>query len=160
VKLVSQGLLEELAARAAASPRGRAHHNLHASADDRVQRFLVAAMRNSYFRPHRHTTRAELAVLLRGRVTVVLFDERGLVTGRCAVGDGSGNVAYETASGVWHTLIVEADGTTFLEIKEGPYDPASASEFAAWSPPEGDARAAQFLEWARGARPGERAPAL
>jgi cupin fold WbuC family metalloprotein len=158
VKLISQALLEELAARAAASPRGRAHHNLHASNAEPVQRFLVTANRNSYFRPHRHATRAELAVIVRGRVTVLLFDERGLVTERWAVGDASGNLAYETAAGTWHTVIAEADGTTFLEIKEGPYDPASASEFAAWAPPEGDPRAAQFLEWARAARPGEQTP--
>src|SRR5438105_15119271 len=72
VKLLSRTLLDELVAKAAASPRARAHHNLHAGPEDPVQRFVVAARANSYFRPHRHAARAELAVIVRGR-----FDEIG-----------------------------------------------------------------------------------
>ena len=58
MKLFSHGLLGELTTRAAASPRGRAHHNIHEAATDPVQRFFVVANRNSYFRPHRHATRS------------------------------------------------------------------------------------------------------
>ncbi len=158
MKLVSQALLDELAAKAAASPRARAHHNLHTSPEDLVQRFLVVANRDSYFRPHRHTSRAELALLVRGRVDLITFDDEGRVTGRHAVGEGTGNLAYETAPGTWHTLVAARDGTAFLEIKQGPYDPATASEYAGWAPPEGDARVALFLAWARHAAPGDAAP--
>ena len=76
LKLVPHALLDELAARAAASPRARAHHNIHATPADPVQRFLVVAQGDSYFRPHRHTSRSELALLVRGGVDVLLFDER------------------------------------------------------------------------------------
>jgi cupin fold WbuC family metalloprotein len=159
MKLVSRSLLDELAARAAASPRARAHYNLHAAPADAVQRFLVAANHDSYFRPHRHASRAELALVVRGRVDVLVFDADGQVTERHGVGAGSGNLGYETPPGTWHTLVAAADGTTFLEVKEGPYDPASAAEFAAWAPAEGTPQAAQFLAWARRAQPGDRAPA-
>lgn len=158
MKLISQDLLEELASRATASPRGRTHHNLHASNADRVQRYLVVANRDSYFRPHRHTTRAELALIVRGRLDLLAFDADGRVTGRYALGNGCTNIAYENGPGNWHTVIVQDEGTAFFEVKEGPYDPATASEFAAWAPAEGDARAARFLEWLRHAAPGERAP--
>src|ERR1700758_3258824 len=99
VKLLSRALLTELAARAAASPRARAHHNIHATPADLVQRFIVVARPDSYFRPHRHAARAELALLLRGRVEVLTFDERGRVLARYAVGDGTESMAYETAPG-------------------------------------------------------------
>ena len=82
MKLFSHGLLGELTTRAAASPRGRAHHNIHEAATDPVQRFFVVANRNSYFRPHRHLTKSELAMVLRGRFHVLTFDERGTVTAR------------------------------------------------------------------------------
>jgi cupin fold WbuC family metalloprotein len=58
MKLVSTTLLEELEAKAVASPRRRAHYNLHASADDLVQRFIVVFQKDSYVRPHRHTTKS------------------------------------------------------------------------------------------------------
>jgi len=158
VKLISRALLDELTARAAQSPRARAHHTIHASAEDPVQRFLVAALPHSYFRPHRHATRSELAFILRGSFEVVTFDERGVFVARYAVGEGAADLAYETPQGTWHTLLPGAHGGVFLEIKQGPYDPATAEEFASWAPAEGDAAVARFLGWVRGARPGQAAP--
>lgn len=157
MKLFAHGLLDELTTRATASPRGRAHQNIHEAATDPVQRFFVVANRNSYFRPHRHLTKSELALVLRGRFHVVTFDERGTVTGRYAAGDDTASMAYETPRAIWHTLIVDTDGSAFLEVKEGPYDPATASEFAAWAPAEGDAGAPAFLEWVRKAQVGDTA---
>jgi cupin fold WbuC family metalloprotein len=155
MKLFSNAFIEELAAQAAASPRGRAHHNVHASPDDLVQRFFVVANRQSYFRPHRHQTKSELALVLRGTFDIVIFDDSGRVLGRYIAGEHGDNLGYETPRGTWHTLIARADGAAFLEIKEGPYDPLNAAQFAFWAPPEGAAEVPQFLEWLRSAKPGE-----
>lgn len=153
MKLFSTALLDELAARATASSRGRAHHNIHASAGDLVQRFLVVADRRTYFRPHRHLVKSELATLLRGSFDILLFDDAGVVTARHSVGAPA--FAYELPRATWHTLIAGADGCAFLEVKEGPYDPASAAEFAAWAPPEGDPAAPGFHTWLSGAKVGD-----
>jgi cupin fold WbuC family metalloprotein len=158
MKLVPRTLLDELAAKAAASPRARAHYNIHASAADLVQRFLVVARGDSYFRPHRHASRSELALLLRGRVDVLTFDARGRVSARYGVGEGTDSLAYESPQGVWHTVVPATGGGAFLEIKEGPYDPATATEYAAWAPAEGDPAVAQFTAWLRGAQPGDTPP--
>src|SRR5215472_10994914 len=159
LKLVPHTLLDELAARAAASPRRRAHFNIHPTTADPVQRFVVVACGDSYFRPHRHASRSELALLLRGRVDVLTFDERGRVTARHRIGEGTENLAYETPQATWHTVIPGQSGAAFLEIKEGPYDPATSAEFAAWAPAEGNAAVREFQAWLRGAQPGDSAPA-
>jgi len=156
--LLPRTLLDELAAKAAASPRARAHHNIHLTPADLVQRFLVVARGDSYFRPHRHASRSELALLVRGRVDVLTFDERGRVTARYAVGEGTDNIAYETPQATWHTVVPGPGGGAFLEIKEGPYDPATAVEFATWSPAEGDAAVSDFQVWLRVAQPGDAPP--
>ena len=158
MKILPRALLDELTAKAAASPRARAHHAIHATAADPVQRFIVVALRDSYFRPHRHATRAELAVVMRGQFDVVTFAPEGRVLERHAVGDGTASMAYETPEGTWHTLVPGATGGAFLEVKQGPYDPATAAEFAAWAPAEGDASVGPFLLWLRGARPGDTPP--
>ena len=158
LKLVPHALLDELAARATASPRARAHYNIHATPADPVQRFLVVAQGDSYFRPHRHTSRSELALLVRGGVDVLLFDERGRVLARHAVGENADSLAYETAQGVWHTLVPGSAGCAFLEIKEGPYDPATAAQFAEWAPAEGDGAVPAFRSWLRHAQPGDLPP--
>ena len=155
MKLFSRSLLDELTTRATASPRARAHQNIHEAATDPVQRFFVVTNRNSYFRPHRHLTKSELAMVLRGRIHILTFDERGTVTARYSAGDDTASMAYETPRATWHTLVADTDGTAFLEVKEGPYDPATASEFATWAPAEGDPAAPQFLEWVRRAQPGD-----
>jgi cupin fold WbuC family metalloprotein len=158
LKLLPRALLEELATKAEASPRARAHHNIHATPADLVQRFLVVAQGDSYFRPHLHTTRAELALLLRGHVDVLIFDDGGRVLARHAVGADADSFAYETPPGVWHTLVPGAEGCAFLEVKEGPYDPVTAVQFAAWAPPEGDAAVPAFRAWLRQARVGDSPP--
>jgi cupin fold WbuC family metalloprotein len=158
MKLHAASLLDDLAEKAAASPRGRAHHNLHESPADPVQRFFVAAEAATYFRPHRHTTKSELALVLRGMFDVLTFDDAGVVTARYSVGEGCPNIAYETPRLTWHTLVAQDDGSAFFEVKEGPYDPATAAEFAPWAPPEGDARAPAFLAWLRNADIGAKAP--
>ncbi len=157
MKLLTETLLDELTAKAAASPRRRAHHTIHAGAGDLVQRFIVVARSDSYFRPHRHNARAELALLVRGELDVLSFDEAGRVSARYHIGAG-GAFAYETPPRTWHTVVPGERGAAFLEVKEGPYDPATASEFAPWSPAEGDTAAAAFLRWARRAQAGDRVP--
>jgi cupin fold WbuC family metalloprotein len=156
MKILTQALLDELAAKAAAAPRGRAHHTIHASPEDPLQRFFLAAQRHTYFRPHRHHACIELGTVLRGGFDVLTFDDAGQVTARWSIGEGTGNVAFETPRLTWHTLLARSDGSVFLETKPGPYDPATAAEFAAWAPPEGDAAVPALLAWLRAARPGER----
>jgi|SRR5665213_4592130 len=154
MKLFSATLLQGLAAKAATSPRGRAHHNVHASSDDPVQRFFVVANRESYFRPHRHRTKSELALVLRGAFDVLTFDEAGCLLARYVVGEGGDHFGYETPRDTWHTLIARTDGATFLEVKEGPYEQMTAAQFASWAPEEGDTRVPQFMQWLRSAEPG------
>jgi len=158
MKLFSTALLDELTSQAAAQPRLRSHHNIHGSPADLIQRFIVAVQRDSYFRPHRHSARSELAVVIRGQFDLLTFDPQGVVTGRYRVGADTPNMAFEAPQGTWHTLLAATDSAAFLEIKQGPYDPATATEFAPWAPPEGHAAVPAFLQWLRGAQPGSAAP--
>ena len=156
MKILSRALLDELARQAAQSARGRAHHNIHASAADPVQRFLVVADPRSYFRPHRHRTRCELALVLRGGFDVITFEADGTVSGRHACRADGPELGFEVPHDTWHTLLARVEGSAFLEVKEGPYDPATASEFAPWAPPEGSAECASYLGRLASAAPGER----
>ena len=160
MKLISTALLDELAAKAASSPRRRAHHNLHTSPADPVQRFVIVAWRDSYVRPHRHWTKSELVTVIRGQFEMVLFDDTGHITSRHVVGEGTPNIAYELPEGTLHTLLPLTDGAAFLEVKEGPYDPATAAEFALWAPEEGSFGIAQFQNWVSTAPVGSRVPGL
>lgn len=97
--------------------------------------------------------------MIRGRFDLITFNESGVVTARDVVG-GAAGFAYEMPPATWHTLIAQEDAGAFLEVKQGPYDPASAVEFANWAPPEGDASVPDFMQWLRTAPPGAVAPGL
>jgi len=146
MKLIRNDEIDALLTRAATQPRRRAHRNVHESPADPVQRFVVAAKRDSYFRPHRHPGKWEFAIVIRGRFDVVEFDDVGKVLDRRSVGPGAEAAAFEIARGIWHSWIPVEEDSVFVEIKEGPYDAATASEFAAWSPADGSPEAPAFAD--------------
>lgn len=157
MRYIDTAELDTLARQASASPRGRAHLRIHADDADLVQRFFVAADPRSYFRPHRHLGKGELAVVLRGAFDLLLFDAQGRLLSRQRMSAG-GVLAYEAPEATWHTLVVVEEGSLFLEVKQGPYDPATAAEFAHWAPAEGDAGVPGFQAWLGQAHPGDSCP--
>lgn len=145
MKLITAELLHDLIARAGASPRRRMNHNVHTDLSDPVQRLFIAACADSYFRPHRHPSKWELALVISGQLDLLVFDDCARVTARHALGPDAENKAIELPANTWHTWFARTDDAVFFETKEGPFDPATVSEFAPWSPAEGTAEAAEFF---------------
>ena len=90
--------------------------------------------------------KAEFAVVVQGRFDLLVFDDDGRVTRRVPVGPGTDAVGFELPPGVWHSWVPMTDAAVFVEVKEGPYTPRTAAEFAPWSPAEGTPEAALFLD--------------
>ncbi len=155
-KKITDTLLEELDRKAQASPRLRTNHNLHEAPEAPIQRLVVKLRQGTYIRPHRHPQRWELGLVLQGRMDLVLFDDQGTLTERITMTPVRGTLAVELPKAQWHSYIAVSDAATFFEVKEGPYDPATAGEFATWAPAEGDPAAGAFLEWMANAAAGER----
>lgn len=145
LKLITDDLLDRLTAQAADQPRRRSHHNIHESFDDPVQKLLVAATRDSYFRPHRHPDKREFALVLRGQFEIILFDDSGGVSARQRIGDNTGVNGFEIPAATWHCWLVKSDNGIFFEAKQGPYDPKTAAEFAPWAPAEGGSEVQAYL---------------
>ncbi len=145
MKIINSATFNDLLAKAGSSHRKRSNFNIHESSQDRIQRYLVGAKLDSYFRPHRHRSRFELAFVLRGQFDLLLFDDHAVVTARISLGPEREICGFEMPPDIWHTWIPMEDDSIFLEIKEGPYDPGSAAEFASWSPPEGNEEVDGFL---------------
>jgi cupin fold WbuC family metalloprotein len=144
MKLIAPQLIDEMLSRAAASPRLRTHHNLHEVAEDPVQRLWVAVKRDSYFRVHKHPQKWEFSVVVRGLLDVLVFDDNGVIAERIRVGPEGDVLAFELPPNTFHTWLPLSDDSVFFEVKQGPYDPQAAAEFAAWAPAEGTAEAPAF----------------
>jgi cupin fold WbuC family metalloprotein len=148
--LIDRQLIEVLLEKAGQSPRRRTNHNFHTSMEAVCHRFLNVMLRGTYVRPHRHTTppKEEGFLLLEGALDLILFNDAGEVTARHRLGAG-GSYGIDIPAGAWHTLEVISDHAICYEVKPGPWSAATDKDFAAWAPPEGDPRVANYQRsWA------------
>ena len=153
MKRIDHQLLATLSTQAAASPRKRAHHNLHPRLDDKVQRLCIAMEPGTYVRPHRHMQPEtwEILLILSGAVALLIFDDSGRVLERTELAAGGEVAAVEIPANTWHAVASLKTGTVVFEVKQGPYEPIAEANYAPWSPADG--AAAQRLEaWYRTAQ--------
>lgn len=158
--------LAELDRQAAASPRRRMHHNLHASPVEPCQRLINAMRPDSYIRPHRHSDYVtnECLLALRGCFLLIEFDDSGSILAALRMGGPDADLLIaEVPPERWHTVVALQDDCVLFETKSGPYDAGAAKSSAPWAPAEESAEApaylagllAQSLALVEGGRPGE-----
>jgi cupin fold WbuC family metalloprotein len=160
MKHITKQLFDDLTAKAVASPRKRAHHNLHAVLEDPVQRLCVAIEPGTYIRPHRHADPLtwEVFLVLRGSVLFLSFDDSGRVIERIVLAAAGPVHAIEIPAGTWHSVTWLVPGSVFFDVKQGPYKAPMAGNSAAWAPAEGNEACAEFEAWYHTAQPGDTPP--
>ncbi|MFN7677630.1 MAG: WbuC family cupin fold metalloprotein [Cyanobacteriota bacterium] len=150
LRCLDQALFDAVSAEARLSPRLRRNHNLHEE-PELVQRFLNVMQPGTYVRPHRHLRDTpgagfECFVVLQGAMGLLLLTDQGVERQRLRL-DAAGPLrGVQLPEGVFHTLVALAPDTVMLEIKQGPYQPASDKDFLAPFPLEGTP-GAQAQEW-------------
>ena len=104
MKIINEALLNETTGRAKQSPRLRMNYNFHEHLDDPVNRLLNALEPGTYLRPHRHLNpkKDEIFLLLRGRIAVFLFDNKGEITQTQILDPKEGVYGAEIKAGTWH----------------------------------------------------------
>ena len=115
--------MDDLTAKAKASPRLRMNLDLRNSPADGSQRMLNAIEPGSPLPVHRHRSSSETVVCLRGRLQEVFYNEAGEKTEVIELSPGGPVVALNIPIGQWHTVAVLESGTVILECKDGPYEP-------------------------------------
>ena len=121
---ITQAILDELTAKAKASPRLRMNLDLRNSAEDTSQRMLNAIEPGSPLPIHRHQKSSETVVCLRGRLVEEYYDElERICTERIELSPNGPVVALNIPAGQWHTVQALESGTVILECKDGAYEP-------------------------------------
>ena len=144
IKLDAQ-LLDELTAKAKQSLRLRMNYNFHPELSDPVQRLLNALEPWTYIRPHKHVTKEESFVLLRGTVLAVVFNDDGSIRDHFVLNSAAGNLGVEFEENAFHMLTSLESGSVVYEIKEGPFVPHTEASSAPWAPREGTPESRDFL---------------
>lgn len=72
---------------------------------------------------HRHPTKDEPFVILRGRVRVSTYDDEGNVVESCVLCQKEGRYGVDIPKGVWHTIEAMEPDSVIFECKERPFVP-------------------------------------
>ena len=123
MKIINKELLDEITRQAKESPRLRMNYNLHDSLDAKTQKLLNALEPGTILPIHRHPNTTETYLLLRGKLNVILYNDKKEVLETMHLDTANGNYGLDIPAGQWHSIEVLESGTVILEVKDGPYIP-------------------------------------
>ena len=121
MKIIDEGLLNEVSAEAKASARLRMNFNFHQSLEDKCHRFLNAVEPGTVVPIHRHPTKDESFVILRGKVRVTTHNDDGSIIEEVVLCPESDNYGVDIPGGVWHKVESLEENSVIFECKEGPF---------------------------------------
>lgn len=121
--LIDKELLDSVTLQAMACPRLRMNYNFHQSLDEKCHRFLNAVEPGTDVPIHRHPTKDETFVLLRGKVRVTTHNDDGSIKEDIILSPEEGKYGVNIPKGVWHKVESLASSSCFFECKEGPFVP-------------------------------------
>ena len=121
--IIDEQLLNEVSEQAKVSPRLRMNYNFHQSLDEKCHRFLNAVEPGTVVPIHRHPTKDEAFVLLRGKVRVTTHNNDGSIIESIVLNPAEGRYGVNIPKNVWHTLESLEPGSVIFECKEGPFVP-------------------------------------
>ena len=119
--VIDEKVLDALTARAKESPRLRMNYNFHQSLAEKCHRMLNAIEPGSDIPIHRHPTKDESFVVLRGKVRSMTFNDDGSVIESVVLCAEDGRYGVNIPKGVWHKLESLESGSVVFECKEGPF---------------------------------------
>ena len=121
--VIDNALLDEVSFKAKESPRLRMNYNFHQSLEDKCHRMLNAVEPGTEVPIHRHPTKDESFVILRGKVRVTTHNDDGSIIEEVVLSQESGNYGVDIPKNVWHKLESLEPGSAIFECKEGPFVP-------------------------------------
>lgn len=121
--IIDKKLLDRVSEQAKESSRLRMNYNFHQSLDDKCNRFLNAVEPGTVVPIHKHPTKDESFVILRGKVRVTTHNDDGSIKEDVVLSQESGNYGVDIPKNVWHKLESLESGSVIFECKEGPFVP-------------------------------------
>lgn len=119
--IIDTDLLDKVSEQAKTSPRLRMNYNFHQSLDELCHRMLNAVEPGTDIPIHRHPTKDESFVVLRGKVRSTTYNDDGSVIESVVLSQEDGIYGVDIPKGVWHKLESFESGSVIFECKEGPF---------------------------------------
>lgn len=123
MKVIDRELLDEVSRQAKQSDRLRKNYNFHESLEDKCHRMLNAVEPGTLVPIHRHPTKDESFVILRGKVRSTTYNDDGSVIESVVLCHENGVYGVDIPKNVWHRLEAMEPDSVIFECKEGPFVP-------------------------------------
>lgn len=121
--IIDKELLDKVCEQAKVSPRLRMNYNFHQSLDEKCHRFLNAVEPGTEVPIHKHPTKDETFVILRGKVRMTTHRDDGSIIEDVVLCAEEGRYGVNIPKGVWHKLESIEPNSVIFECKEGPFVP-------------------------------------
>ena len=128
MKIIDNGLLDEVSRQATESPRLRMNYNFHDTLEANAQRLLNALEPGTILPIHRHPHTAETYLLLHGKIRVMFYNDKKEETESTLLDPLAGSFGVHIPANQWHTLEVLDSGSVLFEVKDGPYTPLGEND--------------------------------
>jgi len=113
--IIDKKLLDQVSTQAKASPRLRMNYNFHQSLEDKCHRMLNAVEPGTEVPIHRHPTKDESFVVLRGKVKVTTYNDDGTMIESVVLCPEEGLYGGNIPKNVWHNVECLESGSVFFE---------------------------------------------
>ena len=124
--IIDDDLLNRIAGQAKECNRLRMNYNLHESLEAKAQRLFNGLEPGTKLPIHRHVGTSETYILIRGRITVTLFDDNKNVIEVTDLDLSKGKFGIHIPQNTWHGVEVKESETVIFEVKDGPYTPLTS----------------------------------
>lgn len=119
--VIDDNLLNQVSQEAKSSKRLRMNYNFHSSLDEKCHRMLNAVEPGTDVPIHRHPTKDESFVILRGKVRSTTYNDDGSIKESVVLSHEKGVYGVDIPKGVWHKLESLEPNSVIFECKEGPF---------------------------------------
>lgn len=124
-------LFNEIAKKAAESPRLRMNYDLRNDGNEQSQRMLNVLLPGTFVPIHRHPATSETVVCLEGTCIERYYDNEGNETEKFVLSAGSDLIGLQIPAGQFHSLEVPADWkekAVIIEFKAGKFEPTKKED--------------------------------
>ena len=122
--VIDKALLDKVSVQAMNSPRLRMNYNFHQSLEEKCHRMLNAVEPGTVVPIHRHPTKDESFVILRGKVRVTTHNDDGSIIEDVVLSQESGNYGVDIPKNVWHMVEALEAGSVVFYAKRGRLNPS------------------------------------
>lgn len=141
---INENLINQTLQQAKISPRHRQIYKFH-KLKEPVQRMLNAILPNSYTRPHFHSDKPEVFIVLKGKLAAINFNKNGKIIKQEIIKNSGPNFGVEFKPKEWHTIVALTPSVVY-EVKKGPYNKKTDKIFAKWAPEENTKQGQEYLK--------------